>query len=128
MRADARVGRPPQLGEDVAHLLVRQRIVRLHRRMARHRRGDPPQRVLDARAGLAAFQVLGKRPDCRFAFAGSSSAGTADSITLSPPKSSTSSPNRSSTARVLRQRLPLRRRQLEHDRREQPLALERARR
>ena len=52
VRADARVGRPAQLGEDVAHLLERQRIVRLHRGMAGHRRGDAAQRVLDAGAGL----------------------------------------------------------------------------
>ena len=59
---------------------------------------------------------------------GSSSAGTAESRTLSPPNSSISNPNRSSVGRVRDERLALRRRQLDQHRRQQPLALEPARR
>ena len=50
VRADRRVRRAPQFVEQVLHLLARQRIVRLHRRVTRHRGGHLAQRVVDAGA------------------------------------------------------------------------------
>src|SRR5688572_646068 len=65
--ADRGVRGAPQLVEDVRHLLVRQRIVRLHRRMAGHRRRDALDRVVHLGAAIESFQVLGQRPNRRIA-------------------------------------------------------------
>src|SRR5919108_4785565 len=46
VRAHARVRGAPQLFENEPHLLHRERVVRLHRGVARHRRRNPPKRVV----------------------------------------------------------------------------------
>ena len=80
------------------HLLERQRVVRLHRRMARRRRGDLLERVFDPQAAIEAFEIFGQRAQRRIAFVGRSSAGIAVTLMLSPPNSSTSNPNRASAS------------------------------
>ena len=78
VRADGRIRRRAQLVEDVRHLLVGQRVVRLHRRMARRRRGDALQRLLHLRAAIEPFEILGQRAQrLRRSPRSSSSAGTA---------------------------------------------------
>ncbi len=93
--------------------------------MAGHRRGDAPERVL----GTAS---RGRAPrDPRPAPARSPRSRPRRAAPepptrrrLSPPNSSTSKPNRSSVSAMRGERLALRRRQLDQQRRQQPLALE----
>ena len=62
-----RIGGPPELLEDVAHLVQRQRVIRLDRRVAGHGGRDAPQRLFDA-AAPQPFQVVGQRANRRLAF------------------------------------------------------------
>ena len=96
---DRRIGGPAQLVEDVRHLLVCQRVVRLHRRVARHGRGDALDRVVDARAAVEPFEILGQRAQRGVAvLARRAAPETRSTRSESPPNSSTSNPSRSRSA------------------------------
>src|SRR6185503_20728116 len=64
VRTDCRVGRPAQLVEDVGHLLRRQGIVRFHRRMARHRRRNLLDRLVDGGCVPGCLEVFSQRTQC----------------------------------------------------------------
>ena len=92
--------------------------------MTRHRRRDPAQRILDAGAAVEPFEIIGERADRGFALG-----GLEQCRNRGQPKAVSSElldldPEPLERGRVGGQRLALRRRQLDHDRREQPLALE----
>ena len=101
---DGRAGRSVEYAvarssvEDVDHLVVGERIVRLHRGMTRDGRGDPLQCFLDARAAVEPLEILRQGAHAAAADSASSSAGMAHTRTASPPNSSTSNPSRSRSA------------------------------
>src|SRR5687768_14245747 len=68
VRADGGIRRPSQLFQDVAHLFERQRIVRLHGRVACHRGGNPAKCIVDSGTLVETLEVLGEGANGSFAF------------------------------------------------------------
>ena len=124
VRTHRGIGGAAKLFEDVHHLLVRERVIGLHGRMAGGRRRDAAQRVADVPAAIQPFQILRQRAYGGHRILAARTAGTAVTRSVSPPKSSTPKPSRVEIVRMAQQRLPPFGRQLDQHRLEQSLALE----
>ena len=90
--------------------------------------GDPLQRLLDARPRSSPSRSSASARSAASQSSRRKSAGTADTLTLSPPNSSTSKPKRSSVRAARPAPVARRRRSSSTHRHQQPLALERPRR
>ena len=127
MRTHRRMRRPPQLVEQVLHLLARERVVRLDRGVAGHRRGQaaqarrrsPAPGARPSRSAATARSAASLRVQSR-------SAGTAATRRLDAAEVFDLEAEPAERGAVREQRLVLASADLEHDRRQQPLRFERA--
>ena len=68
---DTRLNTPShEFSKDVRHLLVGQRVIRLHGRMTGRRGRNPLQRVLKRRASIESFEIFRQGPECARAIFG----------------------------------------------------------